>query len=182
MDNAYLNGRGYTFVSSIGLLVIAFGAIRLAMLGRWVDALVFAALIVLAILFMAAKTGLPRIFTALFLVACAVNASGYVFTLWHEETAFDESVHAYTSFTVAAAAGWYLVVRREVASDPLRQVAIITAIGLVLGLLWEVFEWAIGIIGSRRDTMIDVVMDTIGSVAAGAFCAWAASRQPARLH
>ncbi len=180
MDSAILNGRGYSFISAIGLAVIAVGAVRLAMLGRAVDAAVFAALVALAILFMMAKTGLPRIFTALFLIACAVNAAGYVFTLWHEETAFDETVHAFTSFTIAAAAGWYLVVRNDVASDPPRQVAMITAIGLVVGVLWEIFEWAIGIIGTRRDTIIDLVMDIIGSVAAGMFCAWAASRHQAK--
>ena len=39
--------------------------------------------------------------------------------------------------------------------------------GLILGLVWEGFEWVIGIIGNQRDTVVDLAMDCLGAVMAG---------------
>ena len=41
---------------------------------------------------------------------------------------------------------------------------------LAMGLLWEGFEWVIGIIGSPRDTAVDLAMDVLGGLLAAAFC------------
>lgn len=39
-------------------------------------------------------------------------------------------------------------------------------IGLVLGFVWEGFEWVIGIIGDRHDTIVDLAMDGLGAILA----------------
>lgn len=104
-------------------------------------------------------------YAALLIVAALVNAAGYLLNLWHEETVFDEVVHFYTSFAVVAAIG-----RAALAAGRLRRRGsrwtALPLIGLVLGLAWEAFEYAIGIIGSRHDTLMDLAMDMAGALLA----------------
>jgi hypothetical protein len=80
---------------------------------------------------------------------------------------FDEAVHLYTSFAVVAGIGRLAVGRRLLQGQLSRWWALLV-VGIGLGLAWEVFEWAIGIIGSRRDTIIDLLMDTAGAAVASA--------------
>ncbi|HEV2080160.1 MAG TPA: hypothetical protein VGR19_09755 [Allosphingosinicella sp.] len=116
---------------------------------------------------------LPSVFSLLFLLAGTVNAAGYIYTLWKQPYVFDEGVHAFTTFTVCAAIGWWYLRSRSSLPRPLRIVAVVAAIGLVLGIAWELFEWAIGIVGDWGDTLLDLAMDMVGAVAAGLFCVWA---------
>jgi hypothetical protein len=96
-----------------------------------------------------------------------VNAAGYLLTLWHDKTIFDEAVHLYTSFAVVAGIGRLAVGKRLLQGQLSRWWALLV-VGIGLGLAWEVFEWAIGIIGSRRDTIIDLLMDTAGAAVVSA--------------
>lgn len=166
----------FRWASQLALLVAALGALYLLAENRWSDAAALGAVALLGSIFIAARDRLPSLFTLLFVIAGLVNALGYVLTLWHEATPFDEIVHAFTSFTLCAAAGWLLLSRTKLLSgnQNARLILAVAAIGLVLGLLWEAFEWMIGIIGSPRDTIMDLVMDMVGAIAAGLFCAWAA--------
>jgi membrane associated rhomboid family serine protease len=122
---------------------------------------------------------LPRLFSLLFVLAGALNAAAYVFDLWDRIGIYDEFVHFYTTFAVAGAFGYFAFHRPHVsdASYLWRFVAVVTAFGFGVGVLWEVFEWAIGIIGDWVDTVVDLAMDTLGAAAAGLFCAWAVRRQ-----
>lgn len=105
------------------------------------------------------------LYVALLAGAALVNAAGYVLGLWHEETAFDEAVHLYTSFAVVAAIGRFAPGRWAFWGSPPRWWTLIV-LGAALGLAWEAFEWVIGIVGSRRDTLIDLLMDVAGAAAA----------------
>lgn len=100
--------------------------------------------------------------------AAAVNAAGYVLGLWHDETIFDEVVHFFTSFALMAALGTALIRRGLAGAFTNRMFLTFGALGLLLGLLWEAVEWAIGIIGGRTDTLLDLAMDLAGAVAAAA--------------
>lgn len=170
-----LNSSSFSLPSYVLLGAMAAGAAYLGVLGRWFPAAGLAGIILLAILFIAQRSRLPSIFTLLFVLAGLVNAVGYVLNLWRTPYWFDEAVHFYTSFTAVAAIGWLLFSRTSMNAGrhPVRFALAVTGIGIVLGLLWEVFEWTIGIIGSPSDTMIDLLMDTLGAVAAGLFCVWA---------
>ncbi len=110
-------------------------------------------------------------YLALLAGAVLVNSGGYLLTLWHEETVFDEAVHFYTSFAVVAGIGRVAAGRRVFAGNA-SPWFVLLILGVVLGVLWELFEWAIGIIGSRRDTMIDLGMDVAGAALASALIAW----------
>ena len=133
----------------------------------WTETLVSAAVALIALAALHGRDRLPIFFGLSIAIAAAVNAAGYVFALWHEVVAFDEAVHAYSGFAGIAAIGWGMLRARALAGwSPPWLVAAMLGIGLLLGIAWEGFEALIGIIGSRRDTLIDLAMDCAGALVA----------------
>lgn len=174
-----LNSPVFSALSLSILAATAAAAIYLLAMGRWVGATVLAGFILLAVFFIAQRDRLPAMFSFLFVTAGLANAAGYVFDLWQMPVWFDEAVHFFTSFTVLTAFGWLLFNRTNMnaAAHAVKFVLVVAGAGVVLGILWEAFEWIIGIIGSPADTLVDIVMDTFGSIAAGLLCAWAAAKE-----
>lgn len=117
------------------------------------------------------QRGLPSGIMLLLIIAVTVNAAGYIVGLWHERTMFDELVHAFTTFAGMTALIWMFTKdgRLYDGASTLAILASALIAGVILGLAWEGFEWLIGIIGHQRDTVVDLVMDSIGAVAAGLF-------------
>jgi len=136
-----------------------------------VDTVEGAVLLGLAVLGGAAlhfQRALPSGIILLLIVAATVNAAGYILGLWHERTMFDEIVHAFTTFAGMTALIWLAtrdgrLLHRASAFSVVESAFLA---GLVLGLVWEGFEWAIGIIGNQRDTLVDLAMDSLGAVTA----------------
>lgn len=176
--NAELHRRALAALSLLLALTTA-GSIYLALENRWTSAVGLAGFVVLAIIFVMHPGRLPELFTLLFVAAGAINAAGYVFDLWRAPAWFDGAAHFFTSFTAMSAIGWLLFSRTRVnaVGHWLRFALAVTGIGAALGLLWELFEWVIGIIGSPMDTLLDVIMDTFSAMAAGLFCALAAGKE-----
>lgn len=113
-------------------------------------------------------------YAVLLALAALVNLLGYTLNLWHDRTVFDELVHAFTVFaTVAALGNWYA--RKHMPAANVNLAALMMCAGLVLGVAWEAFEWLIGIIGNRHDTMMDLVMDMLGALLAAALLWFARS-------
>ncbi len=125
------------------------------------------------------QRALPSSIMLLLIMAATVNAAGYIVGLWHERTMFDEIVHAFTTFAGMTAVTW-MATRDGRLLEEASAVSVVAAAlvaGLVLGMVWEGFEWLIGIIGNQRDTLIDLAMDSLGAVAAGLlFTAYRARR------
>ncbi len=119
-------------------------------------------------------------------VAAVINVAGYVWNLYDALPWFDEVIHGYTIFamTLPIALLLYGVVLTGGRQYRLLLVLTIASIGLAIGALWEVAEWGYDqftptddILG-KTDTIIDLVMDTIGAVVAGIFCVAMANREP----
>lgn len=111
----------------------------------------------------------PPFLGLLLTLAAMVNTAGYVFHLWHQRTSFDEAVHGFTFFAGTASAGWFFLRRTPHLQGLYWKAALV---GLMVGLAWEGFEWAIGIVGDTRDTVIDLLMDVVGALAAAALLQW----------
>lgn len=167
-----LNHPAFAWVTAAILLGALGGCVWLGVRSEWMQAAGAAAVAAVCGLMLAVRKWLPSAFGALIAIAAAVNAAGYILTLWHERTPFDEIVHAFTSFAGMTAIGW-LVLRRELRRD-LRIFLSAVGIGFAVGIVWEGFEWLIGIIGDRGDTLMDLAMDSVGAVAAGALIVWLA--------
>lgn len=147
--------------------------------GRFLEALAMAAVVGLGGVLLAAPDRFAALFRLALLAAAMVNAAGYLLQLWEPKGPFDELVHAFTSLAGCAGITWLLLGRTDLVSGraQFRLVAVTVAIGIVVGIAWEVFEWAVGIIGERLDTISDLAMDAIGALGAGLFCAWIAGRR-----
>ncbi len=120
------------------------------------------------------RTGSPMLLAA-FLGAILLNASGFLFGWFHTVGFYDECLHAFTTFTVTALLMPYLAPRTG-ALPGSSLLLMAGGLGLTLGLFWEMFEWSIGIIGDRADTLIDLLMDTAGAYSAGLYAYWFRAR------
>ncbi len=143
---------------------------------HWGDAIALGAIALVLGAILYEKSRLPSLFGLLLAIAAAVNGSGYALQLWHDETLFDEIVHFFTTFAGMMAIGWSLRCRDLLGRSPARLAISVVAIGLALGVVWEIFEWAIGIIGRPRDTAIDLLMDGAGALVAAAILWWMVPR------
>jgi hypothetical protein len=111
----------------------------------------------------------------LLVVAALVNAAGYLWDLYDRLGWFDEAVHAYTTFalTLPLALLLYDVVLTGAQTQKILFILTVASLGVAIGVLWEIVEWAYdqmvpenAILG-KLDTIIDLIMDILGGVAAG---------------
>jgi hypothetical protein len=146
--------------------------------GKWGAALAMAAVAGFAAALLVQEVRVPSLFRLAFVAAAFANAAGYAAALWVESTPFDEAVHAFTSWAVAAGLTWVLFGRTRLLERGDRVSLFVTAVatGATLGILWEAFELVTGMINTLEDTVVDLLMDLTGAAAAGAFLAWAASQ------
>ena len=104
------------------------------------------------------------------------NAAGYALDLYARFWWFDRILHA---CTILAVTFWLaiFVCRRVLRGGRGRDALlalVIASVGLAIGALWEVAEWAFDriapgdVIKGKHDTIIDIVMDTLGALVAGA--------------
>ena len=113
-------------------------------------------------------------------VAILVNAAGYILDLYDRFWWFDDAIHAYTSFTLSLLLALLLYGRvlDGAQTHSVLFVLAVAVLGAGIGALWEIAEWGYdqwvpenAILG-KTDTMIDLIMDTIGSLAAGLVSLW----------
>ena len=105
-----------------------------------------------------------------------VNVAGYVLDLYARFWWFDRILHGCTIFAVTFWLALF-VCRRVLGGGrglDVLVVLMIASVGLAIGALWEVAEWGFDriapgdVIKGKHDTIIDIVMDTIGALLAGA--------------
>lgn len=109
---------------------------------------------------------------ALAVLLLAANVAGYAFDLYAAYWWFDRVLHA---ATILAMTFWLAVI---VFGEPFREgrnllfVVLVASVGIAIGALWEVAEWIFDrfsssdVIKGKDDTVIDIVMDTVGAVIA----------------
>lgn len=108
-------------------------------------------------------------------IAVIANIAGYLWNLYQQIRWFDEVLHAFTSFalTLLLALLLYEMVLSGAQTRPILYVFTVASLGIAVGVLWEIAEWAYeqimpgnNILG-KTDTMIDLIMDILGAVVAG---------------
>lgn len=112
---------------------------------------------------------------SIIVIAVLTNIAGYALDLYQRFWWFDKAIHAYSLFAITLPLTLWLygVVLTGAHDHPPLFVLVVASIGLGIGGLWEVAEWgydqmvAGDVIKGKFDTIIDLIMDTIGSILAG---------------
>ena len=103
-----------------------------------------------------------------FSAAAIFNTIGYRWNLYRAPGPFDEVAHAYTSFAVTLIAGQLLYgdFSKSFKNNFFLSLFTVANTGVVIGVSWEFFEWAVAILGDLNDTLSDLLLDWIGAAIA----------------
>ena len=109
------------------------------------------------------------------IIALLANIAGYAWNLYSRIRLFDEILHGFTTFalTLPIALLLYQVTLTGAHTRPLLFVLTVASLGLAIGAVWEIAEWAYdqivpgNVILGKNDTIIDLMVDTLGSIVAG---------------
>ncbi len=137
--------------------------------------------LIISFIFVVRDDKLPTLFDFLFVLAALLNATGWVWNLFGMPGPYDEIVHAYTTFAITLALSFlvYSSMLNIFRNHTLLYLVTITSFGIAIGALWEVAEWSAGkilstqVIESLDDTIIDLVMDSLGAGLAALISLWA---------
>lgn len=114
------------------------------------------------------------------MLAALLNAGGLVLGLFYQPGLYDEIVYAFTTFAVTLALSFlaYSSMLTIFHNPKLLYLLTITSFGIAIDALWEVAEWTAGIvlsteaIESLNDTIIDLIMDSLGAAIAAITGLW----------
>ncbi|MEA5602334.1 hypothetical protein [Nostoc sp. UHCC 0252] len=183
-----LNWKGYRIIAWIGQALLTIFVIAAAVQGKWSNALGLAVFLVISFIFVIRDDKLPTLFDFLFVLAALLNATGWVWNLFGMPGPYDEIVHAYTTSAITLALSFlvYGSMLNIFRNHTLLYLVTITSFGIAIGALWEVIEWSAGkilstqVIESLDDTIIDLVMDTLGAGLAALISLWALQKWTSR--
>ncbi len=175
------NWRGFRVIAWVGQALLTIFVIVAALQGNWLNALALACFLIVSLVFVIKDDRLPTLFDFLFVVAALLNAAGWVWGLFYLPGPYDEIVHAYTTFAITLALSFlvYKSMLNIFRNHKLLYVVTIASFGIAIGVLWEITEWSASkilpteVIGSLNDTIVDLIMDTLGAGLAAAISLWA---------
>ncbi len=182
---------GYRVAAYIGQGILGFAVLSAAVQGKWQNAIALALFLVASLIFIVKDDRLPVLFDFLFVFAALLNAAGWVWGLFNAPGLYDEIVHAFTIFALTLAFS-FLIYRPMLDifhQHKLLYLLTITSFGIAIGALWEVAEWtaeqvlATNVVPGLEDTIIDLVMDSLGAVLAAllslrALREWRSAKRP----
>lgn len=164
-----LNSKGYTVAGWAGVALMAAAVVVLALRGDWLGFGISLLFLVASAAFIATRSKFPALFDLLFVVAALANGAGWVWGLYSDVFAYDEVVHAYTTFAGSLSLGFALYYSmRAHFHTAVFGLAIVT-MGIAGGAVWEIIEWSIINI---KDPVPDLIVDSIGAILAGIFGTW----------
>lgn len=175
------NWRGYRIIAWVGQAILAIFTTFAVVRGNWLNAIALALFLVASFVFVVRDDRLPTLFDFLFVVAALLNAMGWVWGFFAMPGAYDEIVHAYTTFAITLALSFlvYSSMLRIFRDRKLLYCVTIASFGIAIGALWEIVEWSAGlvlqteVIESLDDTITDLIMDALGAVLASLISLWA---------
>ena len=162
----------------IGVVLQAVALVFVLWSQKWGGAWTIGLFLALSTVFLSMQDRLPSLISFLVVLAAIVNAGGWAWNWYHSFVWFDEFVHCFTSFAVMSAIGYLAWAGNWTSAAPGTGKFILwtAVVGFGLGVVWEVFE-SLFLNLTFWDTIVDLVMDTIGAVVAGWFIGQVASRR-----
>ena len=161
------NWRGYRIAAWLGQFFLAIATVIILVRVGWQAAIILLLFLVASLVFVIKDRNLPTLFDFLFVVAALLNAGGWI-GLFYQPGPYDEITHAFTTFSVTLALSFIVYGSMLTLFRSHRRLYLLTIIsfGIAIGALWEIFEWVTATINSLDDTIVDLIMDTIGAIAA----------------
>ncbi|MBD3885316.1 hypothetical protein IFO70_26670 [Phormidium tenue FACHB-886] len=174
------NWQGYRIAAWSGQALLGVAVLAAIVQKNGLNALALACFLIASLIFVMRDDRLPTLFDFLFVVAALLNAGGWVWGLFYQPGAYDEITHAFTTFAITLAFSFWvyrsmLTIFRQ---HKLLYLLTIASFGIAIGALWEVVEWSAGkilateVIGSLDDTIIDLLMDSLGAGLAALTSLW----------
>ncbi len=172
------NARGWRYAAWVMVVGLSALLVHTAANGVTVMALGLAVFVAASLAVLMGMRRLPEALCCLLVAAALFNGAGGAFH-WMDGVAwYDEVAHATTGFAGLAAIGYLYALDRVERRATLVRWCI--AMGLVLGVGWEVVE---GIAGDleRWDTLSDVALDVVGAAFGGIAARRMLGDRPRRL-
>lgn len=175
------NWRGFRVIAWVGQALLALFVITAGFQGNWVNAFALGCFLIVSGVFVVRDDRLPTLFDFLFVLAALLNALGWVWGLFYVPGPYDEIVHAFTTFAITLALSFlvYGSMLNLFRQHKTLYLLTIASFGIAIGALWEVSEWSAGkilsteVIGSLDDTVMDLIMDSLGAGLAALTSLWA---------
>lgn len=169
------NWRGYRILAWIGQFFLAIAVVLEIAQGNLKGSLSLGGFLAASVAFVVMSDRLPTLFDFLFVVAALLNAGGWVWDLFYQPGPYDEITHAFTTFSITLALSFlvYSSMLTLFRQHPIVYILAIASFGIAIGAVWEIFEWLIQVINDLDDTIMDLVMDSIGALMA-AILSWVA--------
>jgi hypothetical protein len=138
----------------------------LVVMGDITAALIVAVFLALSFAHLLRSERRPALFDVVFALAALAGALGYAFDLFGEIVPYDELTHGFTTFSVSLAFyflfyGGAVPERKAVALG-----SSVFTLGVTVGAYWEIFEWFFVGKYTMADTISDLLVDSIGALAA----------------
>lgn len=180
-DSAYANSRAWRVLAWIGVGLQLIALIFVLWAAKWGGAWTIALFLGFSIGFLLMQDRMPSLIDFIVVMMALVNAGGWAWEWYQAFAWFDEFVHAFSLFAIVSALAYIGAGRgwMEAAQGMGRFVLLAAATGLGLGILWEIVE-SFFLNLTFWDTIVDLVMDTLGAAAAGWFVWNIAPRRAAR--
>jgi hypothetical protein len=175
-----INWKGYCFAAWMGQTLLGIAVLAAVIQGKWQNAIALALFLIVSLVFVVKDDKLPTLFDFLFVLAALLNAGGWAWGWFYAPGPYDELVHGFTMFSITLALSLlvYSPMLPIFRQHTLLYLLTITSFGIAIGALWEIAEWLAGkflatdVIGSVDDTVIDMIMDTLGSGLAAMISLW----------
>ena len=176
-----IHWKGYRFAAWVGQTLLAIAVLAAAVQGKWQNAIALALFLTVSLVFVVKDDRLPTSFDFLFVLAALLNAGGWAWGWFYAPGLYDELVHGFTMFAITLALSFlaYGSMLSLFRQHTLLYLLTIASFGIAIGALWEITEWSAGkilsteVIGSVDDTVIDLIMDALGSGLASITSLWA---------
>lgn len=169
---ALIDSRLWLVLSWAGVAAFAAWLLTLVLAARWPELRMASCFFLPLLLLLLVPHGLPPLLLAVGTGCFLVSAAGWALDWYSHLWWFDVVLHALNPFALTTAS-MFMLWKAELLSvrRPGRFVLWSAGLGLVLGIVWELFEVTFLVL-TWADTLQDLVMDTAGAALGGWFAAW----------
>lgn len=169
---ATIEARVWLVLSWAALVLLLAAVVLLLASRQWQTFRITASFLLPLLMMLLIPHGLPPLLVAITAGCVLVSAAGWALDWYALFWWFDVVIHALNPFAMMAGSMVMLWKAEWIrARRPGRFVLVSTALGLALGIAWELFEFTFLDL-TWPDTILDLVMDAVGAALGGWFALW----------